>query len=113
TFSGVPQRIAEFNPEARFVYIMRDPVERTISHYWHAVRYQMECRNMLTAIRENDHFRHVSHYAAQLVSYFEVFGKYPVFSLALEEIVAHPQSVIRRLLDWLGLDPSFDLPNLH
>jgi len=33
-FHGVPQRIRGFRPDARFVYIMRDPIERTISHYW-------------------------------------------------------------------------------
>ncbi|MGH8595341.1 MAG: sulfotransferase family protein, partial [Gammaproteobacteria bacterium] len=29
--TGVAERIARFNPEARILYIMRDPVERTIS----------------------------------------------------------------------------------
>src|SRR5271168_2107075 len=38
-FAGVPERIVAFNQDARFIYIMRDPVERTISHYWHRVRW--------------------------------------------------------------------------
>ena len=55
SFSGVAERIAKFNPEARFIYIMRDPIERTISHYWFNVRLQGEQRDMLTAIRNNPH----------------------------------------------------------
>ena len=31
SFTQVPQRIAAFQPDARFIYIMRDPLERTIS----------------------------------------------------------------------------------
>lgn len=31
----IPQRINEFNPSARFVVILRNPVERAISHWWH------------------------------------------------------------------------------
>ena len=33
--TGVPERIAQFNPDARSIYVMRDPIERAISHYWH------------------------------------------------------------------------------
>jgi hypothetical protein len=29
--SGVPERICQFNPDARLIYLMRDPIERTIS----------------------------------------------------------------------------------
>jgi hypothetical protein len=112
TFSGVPQRIAWFNPEARFVYIMRDPVERTISHYWHAVSHQLERRDMLTAIRDTPHFRHVSHYAAQLAPYFEFFGEDRVFTLTLEDVVADPLQAMRRLFAWLGVDAAFVPPHL-
>jgi hypothetical protein len=59
-FSGVAERILSFNPSARFVYIMRDPIERTVSHYWHRVRWWGERREMLSAIRSDPHYRHVS-----------------------------------------------------
>src|SRR5579872_3450358 len=45
--SGVPQRILAFNPQARFLYIMRDPVDRSIRHYWHRVRFWGERRALL------------------------------------------------------------------
>ena len=38
-YGGVPQRLAEFNPQAKIIYLMRDPIERSISHYWHMVRW--------------------------------------------------------------------------
>src|SRR5688500_2790920 len=33
--TGCHERIWEFNAHARIIYLMRDPVERAISHYWH------------------------------------------------------------------------------
>lgn len=30
---GVPERVKKLVPAARFIYLVRDPVERTISHY--------------------------------------------------------------------------------
>jgi hypothetical protein len=35
---GVAERIHAFNPDARLIYVMRDPFERLVSHYRHTVR---------------------------------------------------------------------------
>ncbi len=85
--SGVPERIARFNDEARFIYIMRDPVERSISHYWHMVRFNAEYRPMLSAILQDPRYMAVSHYARQLAPYFSLFGRERVFTLTFEELV--------------------------
>lgn len=31
----IPQRLADYNPNARLVVILRNPVERAVSHWWH------------------------------------------------------------------------------
>lgn len=31
----IPQRLSDYNPEARLLVILRNPVERAISHWWH------------------------------------------------------------------------------
>ena len=36
-FRGVAERLSRFNPEARLIYIMRNPIERLVSHYWHNI----------------------------------------------------------------------------
>ena len=36
--SKAPARIARLLPDARLVFLLRDPVARTWSHYWHRVR---------------------------------------------------------------------------
>src|ERR1700730_14880709 len=62
---GVPEKIQQFNPDARFIYIMRDPVERAMSHYWHMVNWEGEWRSILDAIKEEPQYRDVSYYAMQ------------------------------------------------
>ena len=111
-YEGVAERISRFNPDARFIYIMRDPVKRTISHYWHNVRFEGERRDMLTAIREEGHYREVSHYSVQMAPYFETFGRDRVYILTFEEMVADPLVTVRKIFAWLGIDPSFEPPNI-
>ena len=116
TFRGVPERIEKCVPDARFIYLMRDPVKRAVSHYWHQVRSKQkgggERRDMLTAFREDEQYLSYSHYAMQLTPYFEVFGRERIFVLTLEEFSREPQMSMRRIFSWLGVDEDFEPPSL-
>ncbi len=103
--TGVAERIARFEPGARILYIMRDPIERTISHYWHSVRWEGETRDPLAAIRREPDYREVSFYAMQLKPYLELFGRRQVTSLTLEELRSAPGPTLNRLFRWLELEP--------
>lgn len=109
---GVPRRIQRFNPDARFVYLMRDPIERTISHYWHMVQHHGENRPLDRSIRETPDYCDVSYYAMQLRNYFEVFGAKRVLALTFEELVRDPLPVVQKIFAWLEVDASFVPPNL-
>jgi hypothetical protein len=106
TYRGVPERIQSFSPAARFIYVMRDPVARTVSHYWHNVRdlrEEAERRDMLTAVQRDPRYIDYSDYAMQLRPYFERFGTERVKLLTFEELVADPAATVARLCQWLDL----------
>lgn len=105
---GVVDRIVAFSPEARFLYIMRDPVERTISHYWHMVEHRGETRAPINAIREDPRYINVSNYAMQLEPYMRRFGQDRVYTLTFEALIGDPRATMCRVFDWLGV--SADLP---
>lgn len=105
--TGCERRIFDFNPEARLIYIMRDPIERTLSHYWTFVADGREDRDMLTAVQRKEEYIARSDYARQLRPYFDVFGRHQVFTLTLEQLNAEPDVTFRRLFQWLGVNDSF------
>lgn len=105
---GVARRIAAFNPDARIVYIMRDPIERIISHYWHNAKWQDESRPIEKAVRDEPHYREWSHYARQLEPYLETFGRERVRVLTLEELQADPVVHMQDLYRWLGVDATVE-----
>lgn len=111
-FDGVVERIRAFNPEARFIYIMRDPVERTLSHYWHMVGHRGERRGLLEALRADPHYAEVSDYAMQLRPYLEAFGPERLLTLTFEELKAEPLATVQRVFAWLGVAADFAPPNL-
>ncbi len=101
--SGVAERLHRFNPDARLIYLLRDPVQRSISHYWHMVRYHAERRPMLEALRDEPHYLDVSNYAMQLAPYLERFGAHRILILTFEELTRAPAAAMRRICAWLGL----------
>jgi hypothetical protein len=103
-YKGVPERIAAFNPEASLVYLMRDPLRRTESHYWHQVRHHSERRDFATAVAQNRGYLAYSDYAMQLEPYFRVFGRERVYCLTFESMTADPATTVNALCRWLGLD---------
>jgi Sulfotransferase family len=104
--TGVPERIRSFNPNAHILYLMRDPVERTISHYWHMVRYHAEHRPMLEAIRADPQYIDVSHYAMQLRPYLDQFGAGRIMTLTFEHLTRAPVEAMRIVYDWLGVSST-------
>jgi hypothetical protein len=107
--SGCEERIWQFNPAARIIYLMRDPVERAISHYWHFVAAGRETLPPERALRERDDYVARSDYAWQIEPYLARFGEGQVYLLTLEELEADPRRTFARLFAWLGVDDAVEI----
>ncbi|TQE99020.1 MAG: sulfotransferase domain-containing protein [Spiribacter salinus] len=102
--AGVPQRIREVAPAARFLYLMRHPVDRMWSSYWHDVRYRGLRRPFEDAIEVDPRYRNASNYLAQIELYQRCFPEDRFLFLLFEDLASRPQSVLRECLDFLGME---------
>lgn len=103
-YRGVPERIARCCDDPRFIYLMRDPIDRALSHYWHATRQNAEFRSPRKAIEEKVDYRAFSDYARQLEAYFEYFDREDVFVATFESLTSDPETVMSKIYRWLELD---------
>jgi hypothetical protein len=114
-YRGVPERIAQFNEHARFIYVMRDPVQRVISHYWHNVRnlrWEAERRDMLTAVKRDPQYQAFSDYAMQLEPYIKLFGRDRIYVTTFESLTTEPCAAVQAVFRWLGVDQTYVPPTL-
>lgn len=105
-FMGVPERIARTCPDARLIYVMRDPFERIVSQYLHNVRghhAEAERRSLLRAATADSYYVAFGHYARQLRAYFAAFGRDAVYTLTFESLLRNPQANLDGIFQWLGL----------
>ena len=98
-----PSRLKQVSPQARFIYIVRDPAERTWSGYWHTVRTGHEARPFRRAVDENPGYLATSDYAAQIVLWLDQFPRERFLFLHMDDL-ARPAETARRCFAFFGLD---------
>lgn len=125
-----PGRAAETVPHARLVAILRDPVERAYSHYWHSVRLGVETLDFEAALdaepdrlageedrlaaepgyrsRAHQHLAYAgrSRYADQLARWLAHFPREQLLVLEQRRFQNDPAGQAARLFAFLGLDPQ-------
>ncbi len=108
----VPRRIKEHAPEARFIYVLRDPVERTISAYRHDRRAGRLTGTLQDAVTAEPFYADVSRYRHQVELYRAHFPRDCFLFIDFAELTADPAGVARRCIAFAGLNPdaaAFDL----
>lgn len=106
-YKGVPEKIQSFNPNTKFIYIVRDPFERLVSHYWHAVRHMStggERKDLYSACMQNIEFISFSLYADQIKPYIDLFGLEKIFITSFEQMIQNPAQCVNEIWYWLGLE---------
>jgi len=103
-FQNIPQKIYSINPNAKFIYLLRDPIERTYSGYWHSFNTGREHRSFGEAIR-NDYFHlDVSNYYGQLSLWLEYFPLESFLFLLFEDMKNNSEQAAKKCFKFLEID---------
>lgn len=101
------ERIARHLPEARLLFIARDPLERIRSHWMHLrARENRETLPFDEAVRTRPEYLDHSRYGHQLSFYDAHFPPERILVLFFEDYRRDPEEVTRRALAHLGVDPA-------
>lgn len=123
-----PWRIQALLPQARLVVLLRDPVARTLSQYFHAQRLGFEPLPLAEALaaeaerlqgsepvleaadgRHHSHQEHSylarSRYELQLRRYEALFAPDQLLLLRSEDLFAQPEATLQRITHFLALEP--------
>jgi Sulfotransferase family len=111
---GVPEAIENLVPEAKFVYVVRDPIARTASHYQMLVTAGKERRTLddaLAALDRADPHSHrltcQSFYARQLEQYLRRFPQERILVVDQADLLSNRQLTLREAFSFLSVDDAF------
>lgn len=109
---NVPERIAKIVPDARLVYVVRNPVERARSHYLHELLRGKVRMPIDRALLEENRFVDWGRYAMQIEQYLPYFPREQLLVVRSEDLMRRKADVIAQVYRFVGVDPSFVPPNL-
>jgi Sulfotransferase domain len=117
-YAGVPQRIHAVIPDVRLVYLVRDPIERIVSHY-RLIEPDPRLHSLEEAIADPFHgprMLGVSRYAAQLEQYLRFFPSEQILVVDADRLRDRRGETLAQVFRFLGVDPHFrsaELDRLH
>ena len=125
-FPEVPERVSSvLGPECKIIIVLRDPVDRSVSHYFHERRLGFEKRDMYTAMIEEESLideafdtrtsslrrRHIlthnsyvyrSMYSERLKPWFEHFDRENILIIKSEDMFNNPHSTVNSVAEFVG-----------
>jgi hypothetical protein len=106
-YRAVPERIAAHLPDARLIYVVRDPIERIRSHYQHRVAVGAEKNPVGRAVLENPTYLNFSRYTFQIEQYLPHFSRDRLLVITSESLRGDRLDTIRRVYAFLGVSADF------
>lgn len=127
-----PARIKTLLPTAKLIILLRNPVERAISHYFHVQRHGFEELSLKEALTQeelrlreikllnnykNPAFRLYSYqerglYLEQIKRYQALFNERQILILHSDDLFQHPKDSLKQVFQFLNLDDSYLIPDL-
>lgn len=106
-YPDAPGRIARALPDAKLIFMARHPVERIVSHWMHLrTKGGRETRPLNEAARARPEYVDHSSYTHQLGFFREHFDEDRFLLLLFEDFKNDPESVTKRCLPFIGVDPD-------
>lgn len=107
-FEGVAEKIRQNCPDARLIYMVRDPIKRILSHWVHATGAGYETREFIPTLEKPDtQYINRSKYWMQLQPYLERFPSEQVTIITQEELHTEREETMRKAFAFAGVDAGF------
>lgn len=108
-----PSRISKILPEVKLIFMLRDPVSRTYSHYWHLVRtgraiydFEKTIQYMAGTLLQR------SFYKVQIERFKKFFPDINMKFIIFEDFIKNTQVCIDEICKFLNLESSIDISQL-
>ena len=117
----VPERIKTHIPNAKLIFILREPVSRANSHYWHNIRFGIETYSFKKALQKEEErlakkdlksrmrysYKDRGKYIVQLKRYQKYFPEKQMLVLLYDDLKQNPDKVMEKIFNFLELKPRY------
>ena len=102
------------NPNARLVFVLRNPIDRAYSDYW----FHLHRGELPSGVPFSSYVRDPNHwvfdggrYAENLRVFSDTFGREAVLAVLTDDLRRDRDGTLARVCRHIGADPSFEFPD--
>lgn len=107
----VPERMHSVVPDAKLLYMVRDPIARIAAHWVHNYAKHREKGDLRTTLMHpNTSYLTRSHYYAQLQRFLRLYPREQLLVIEQEELRSRRDETLRRVFEFVDVDPGFSHP---
>ena len=111
---GVPERMHSVVPDAKLIYMVRDPLERIAAHWVHNYAKRREKGTLAeTLLHPNTSYVTRSKYAMQLERFLAHYPKERILVFQQSELRYGRMETLRQVFEFIGVDPDFTHPRFE
>lgn len=103
TYPQCVVRLVSALDRPKLIYMIRNPVTRTVSHFIHEWTMGQMSVDLNAALEAHPELVDYSRYAMQIAPYVEAYGADQIYLTSLEHLQADPQAELDRIGAFLGL----------
>lgn len=105
------KQIRQLMPEAKIVFLMRNPIDRAWSHFLKTIRDKNRPLNSVLETEFIQHFnsdksRKKSDYKTILETWQLCYPKEQIFTAFFEEVTNSPEDLLKKIFEFLEVEPS-------
>ncbi len=117
----VPELLYKHLGSIKLIFLLRNPIDRAYSHYWHEVSKKREWFTFEEAVKKekeristdycnkkNKSYVERGFYGKQLSNFLNYFRKENMLILFSEDLYKDPKTVLKQICMFLGIDPNFN-----
>ncbi len=118
-YSYLPQsagRISQYDPQVKLIWVLRDPIKRAYSNYWHAVMAGVEQKSFQTCIDKHfsgeniplfEDYLSRSCYVEQVKNYLKHFSLQQMHFVFIEDLWIDSDAVLKEIAGFLDIPNTF------
>jgi hypothetical protein len=111
---GVPERMHSVIPDARLIYVVRDPLLRIASHWVHNYAKRREKGDLRSTLTHpNTSYLVRSQYFMQLQQFLRFYDREQILVLQQSDFRKDRATTLREVFEFVGVDPGFTHPSFE
>ncbi len=110
-FKGVAKRMHGFVPDAKLIYLVRDPIDRIVSQYVHNYTKRRSNKDLRTTVmNEGSTYIPRSSYHSQVKQFLKFYPEERLLVLAQDDLRDDRMGTLKRVFRFLEVDETFESP---